>query len=169
MRSKKWKYIVTLLAVLLLGVMTVEAGLSFIGSVQVAGGSVHATGSIAGFGNGDVNVTLNVKGSGLEATCYNKGGKDAPGQNPVNIDQSTTIGLDKKDADSNGRYNFNLDTDLVPTAEQACPNGNWKLLNLKGHLVVTITAAYTDGSGAVSQIFDCDIDELAGTFTCTQR
>ena len=69
--------------VLILGVLSSEAGLSFIGSVRVGSGSVTASGQIGGFDNTqNTQVSMNVTGNNLSAQCVNKGGKAARGQNP---------------------------------------------------------------------------------------
>lgn len=170
MRYNRLKVLVALLAIVLLGVMQVEAGLSFIGSVQVAGGSVIASGSVAGFGNtndGVVTVNLSVTGTNLQATCFNKGGHAAPGQNLVTVNVGTS---QTGKVDSNGRYNFTdgnaLHVEILPTTEEAgCPNGNWYVKYLTGTLSVVVTA--TDQSTTpwttVSQSFTCSVvnDQLA--------
>jgi hypothetical protein len=166
MRYSRLKVFVALLAVVLLGVMQVEAGLSFIGSVQVAGGSVNASGSIAGFGqaDGEVTVTLTVSGSG-DAICINNGQNEVPGHSNIPI-SVVMQGPAEVDAASNGRYNFALTAHFLPDPDAAgCPNAkNWTLKIVNGTLSVTVSA--TDGVAHIEQSFTCDIVDSTSVTNC---
>jgi hypothetical protein len=93
--------------------------------------SVTATGDSSGLGNQPAIATLEVQGT-VTYTCQNKGGAEAPGQNPV---PATSTGTqDLGNSDHNGRGVLNITVSLSPLAEVSgkvagCPNGNWKGIN----------------------------------------
>ncbi len=158
-----------LVIVLLVGVMTANAGLSFIGGASVRFGSVVGTVTIAGFGNDteSVTVNMNVQGSGLTAYCRNKGGNEAPGQNPISVNAYTTsapIAPVK-----NGKATVDMRVEVLPTAEQAgCPNKNWSVVDLTGTLYVTFTAVdnSVNPPATISQTLVCNINQRNATITC---
>lgn len=95
-------------------------------SVVDNGLTATATGTLAGLGNGNVIVTLSFPNATGTTLCTNKGGTQAPGQNPaapVSVSGSQLI-TDVK----NGTLSFVVTTlpPPNPTSEAAgCPNGNW--------------------------------------------
>src|SRR5688500_14120948 len=105
---------------LITGILSAYAGLSFIGSASVSYGSVHGQVKAAGFGNSLVNGQMSVTGSNLTAWCTNNGGNQAPGQNPVSVglsQQATSI------TNNNGNVTFDFGVSILPTVEVAgCPN-----------------------------------------------
>jgi hypothetical protein len=81
-----------------------------------------------GLGNCDLTVTLSVDKAGTATTCTNKGGNQAPGQNPgdVTVAGVTTVPATEID---NGNLCVTVVTGAPPnptTAEAGCPSGNWK-------------------------------------------
>jgi hypothetical protein len=153
---KHKKLIVAIIALtLVIGVLVAEAGVSFIGSASVGGGSVVASGKAAGCGNENCDrVEMDIVGYGLTAWCQNNGGKIAPGRNTVSVDVSASATFF---ADANGQFPFNLRQEILPTAEEAnCPNGNWDVIDLTGPLSVTLNLFETDVvPPADTQVFSC--------------
>jgi len=90
------------------------------------GTTLSSTGKLTGLGNGDIVVTLTATGT-PSATCTNKGGNQAPGQNPATV---TTSGGEAIPAGAikNGTVTYNVSTaaPAQPTPQAAgCPSGNW--------------------------------------------
>lgn len=84
------------------------------------------SGKLTGLGNGDVFVSLSASGTPT-ATCTNKGGAQAPGQNPATVNVTGGQSIPEEEI-KNGTVNFSVTTSppAQPTAQQAgCPNGNW--------------------------------------------
>ena len=95
-------------------------------SVVDNGLTATATGSITGLGNGDVIVTLSFPDATGTTICSNKGGNQAPGQNPAT--PAATSGSAFIDDPKNGNLSFTVTTapPTNPTPQAAgCPNGNW--------------------------------------------
>jgi hypothetical protein len=95
-------------------------------SVVDNGLTATATGSLAGLGNGNVIVTLSFPNATGSTVCSNKGGTQAPGQNPAA--PAAVSGSQLITDVKNGTLSFVVTTlpPANPTSEAAgCPNGNW--------------------------------------------
>jgi len=89
--------------------------------------SVTVTGDISGLGNQPAVATVTVNGT-VTYTCQNKGGAEAPGQNPVPA--TGTGSQDLGNSNHNGRGTLAITVSLdtpAPTVSgkvAGCPNGN---------------------------------------------
>lgn len=106
--------------------------------------SATASGEASGLGNQPAIATLDVEGF-VMYTCVNKGGNEAPGQNPVPASGTGSQDLGNSDHNGRGEFSFTVTLD-EPAAEVSgkvagCPNGNWKGINpvSSGILSATLT------------------------------
>jgi hypothetical protein len=87
---------------------------------------LECTAEIAGLGQQQVVGTIDAPGAqAVNNTCTNKGGTEAPGQNPA-VDFTAT-GSAVGHVDKNGRAFIDATTDSPSVSAKAagCPNGNW--------------------------------------------
>jgi hypothetical protein len=158
---------ILLVVLIVSAVFMANAGLHFVGSVRLSGGSLSAEVDIAGFGNDTdtVTVTLTVWGSGLTALCQNRGGNIAPGRNPVDVNVSASQAVS---ADRNGRASTGFHVELLPSPREAgCPNGNWRVVDLQGMLHVNLFAFNASNGDSDSLDFVCHIDGSLSSIQCS--
>ena len=121
---------VSLLALLVLSAAdAMAANLHFVGRPTAAadGETVVVTGKVAGLGNEDITVTVEVDGE-VAVFCVSPGGNRAPGQNkePFTAVDFQTFTPSAK----NGQFTFTIEVDLADAIQAAvdaheCPNRNW--------------------------------------------
>jgi hypothetical protein len=109
------------------------------------------TGDGSGFGNQPAVATLTVNAL-VTYTCQNKGGGQAPGQNPV--PESSSGSQDLGNADHNGRGIINLTVSFAPAATVpgksiGCPNGNWIGVDPVSAGITSATLTITQGGKAI--------------------
>lgn len=159
--KRKITSLITALFAAILITSTVFAGSIRFSNVTFQLGSLIANGTLTGIGNDDVKVVLEASGF-PEVTCTNKGGNQAPGQNPPKVSASgeqvikAYLNLSK-----NGRSPFDVETIdpvYVDALEYGCPNANW-----------TATIDFIYWTDATIRILDLYTgEELASqNYTCT--
>jgi hypothetical protein len=114
--------------------------------------SVTATGEASGLGNQPAIATLDVEGT-VTYTCRNKGGAEAPGQNPVPATGTGTQDLGNSDHNGRGVLSITVSLD-EPAPEIAgkvagCPNGNWKGVNPVSSGITSATLTIEQGGQVI--------------------
>ena len=106
------------------------ANLHFVGrpTATADGDTVVVSGKVAGLGNEDITVTVEVDGE-VVVFCINPGRNDPPGQNkePFTAVESQTF----VPSEDNGQFTFTIVVDLAAAIQAAvdaheCPNPNWE-------------------------------------------
>ncbi len=93
------------------------------------GTQLQCTAELAGLGNETVVALLEApNATATDLLCENKGGNQAPGQNPAV--PSTATGTQTIKQPKNGRASIDLSTDVpsISAKDAGCPNGNWKVI-----------------------------------------
>ena len=126
----------------------------------ISSGQATCSASLAGLGNQDVDLTLDVGGVAT-FNCVSPGGNASPGQNKVPF-SGTNVQTIPGSAIKNGNLSFSITSPNQPptaTAQQAgCPNPNWTT-SLASATVTSITLTIQQGGAT---LFTCT---ASGTFT----
>ena len=135
---------------------------------------VTCSGTLAGLGNEDLNLHLEVAGSAVYQ-CQNGGGNIAPGQNKVLVGPSSSDTAIPASAIKNGNLRFTTNpatlsaSPTVSSAVAGCPNPNWTGVNP----ALTLTSITLDIFQPVTtRIFHCTASDPNGltspvTLSCT--
>jgi hypothetical protein len=121
--------------------------------------SVTATGDSSGLGNQPAIATLTVEGT-VTYTCRNKGGAEAPGQNPVPATGTGTQDLGNSDHNGRGVLNITVSLDapapVVNGKVAGCPNGNWSGVNPVSSGITSATLTIDQGGATIfgPEIYD---------------
>src|SRR5256885_17267904 len=128
--------------------------------------STTCTATLAGLGNGDLNITTTVSGFAVYQ-CQNGGGNTAPGQNRVLVGPSTTPTNISGNEVKNGNLSFTTNSaDLaaassVSGSAAGCPNSNWTGVNPT--LTVTSITLKISQSGPLFTCTASNPNGLSGT------
>lgn len=172
--------IALLMAIFLVTATTVAfAGkMHFTSSPQIGLGSLTVEGDLAGIGGGQ-GALVTVTGTATAdviAMCENRGGNQAPGQNPLvaRTTSSDTFGP----VEDNGKVHVvleipdpTLDDVIGPVSKKdaGCPNGNWSVIGLDSSSIdwvfLNITATSPTNPTYVLE-GPCDTNLNAGTISC---
>jgi hypothetical protein len=125
--------------------------------------STTCSASLAGLGNGDLNITTTVNGFAVYQ-CQNAGGNIAPGQNKVLVGPATAPTTIPGNQIKNGNVTFTTNPAVltapstVSGSEAGCPNPNWTGVNP----TLTVTSIrLTIAQGGVT-LFDCSASNPSG-------
>lgn len=118
--------------------------------------STTCTGSLAGLGNGDVDLNTTVSGFAVYQ-CSNQGGNVAPGQNKVLVGPVTAPTHIPGNEIKNGNLSFTTNPAVlsapgtVTGAQAGCPNPNWTGVNP----TLTVTSITLTISQGGTLLFTC--------------
>jgi hypothetical protein len=133
--------------------------------------STTCTGSLAGLGNGDVDLVTTVSGFAVYQ-CQNQGGNIAPGQNKVLVGPVTAPTHIPGTEIKNGNLTFLTNPAVltapttVTAAAAGCPNANWTGVNPT--LTVTdITLTISQGGVLLFTCTASNSNGLSGTVPLT--
>ena len=151
------------LAITLLAVTAGIAGNMHFSGGGVSRSSVIFEGVLVGIGSDVAEVLVTADGF-VTATCTNRGGKDAPGRNLIEVAVSAS---DIFEVEDNGRADINLIVDdptlsdifPSPTPKTAgCPNGKWTVSGIEEVFITDVTVEAIDVINGVTEdtlFFDC--------------
>ena len=133
------------------------ANLHFVGrpTATTDADTVVVTGKVAGLGNEDITVTVEVDGE-VVVLCINPGGNEPPGQNkePFTAVESQTF----VPSAANGQFTFQIVVDIAAAVQAAvdaheCPNPNWE--KEAGDVTLdSATVTVTQGRRTISRTID---------------
>jgi len=131
-------------------------------SVSGATATTTCSATLAGLGNGDVDISLTVAGSAVYQ-CQNGGGNTAPGQNKVLVGPVTAPTHIPGNEIKNGNLSFTTNPAVltapstVTGAAAGCPNPNWTGVNP----ILTVTSIVLDISQG-GLLFHCTASDPNG-------
>jgi hypothetical protein len=132
--------------------MALAANIHFIDGLTCndEGTTLQVCGKVAGLGNQPLQITVTADAT-IVATCTNKGGNAAPGQNKVTKRATGTVTISPTQFDKNGNVTFCVSTDelTVSAKEAGCPNNNWEA-NPTDVAFTNVVVTATQGTRTIS-------------------
>jgi hypothetical protein len=117
---------------------------------------LHAEGTLVGLGSTDSTVVIEATGVPVVA-CTNKGGNQAPGQNPPNVTTSGEQQIGITQITKNGSAQIDVTTELpsvhLPGSQMGCPNDNWTASIVGIQFTNATVSVFQGGALALQQSF----------------
>ena len=142
------------------------ASLAYAASVHLKGGAnaepeffdlglaLQASGALSGLGRDNILIQLDATAD-VTSTCTNKGGNQAPGQNPSEVDITGAVSIPASEV-KNGNLSFSVVTEPPVTpipGAPGCPNKNWR--QDITDLAFTSATITVEQGGDVVLVVDC--------------
>ena len=134
-----------------------------ISSSSASSKSTTCTATLAGLGNGDLNITTTVRGFAVYQ-CQNAGGNIAPGQNRVLVGPVTAPTTIPSGSIKNGSVTFTTNPAVltapstVSGSQAGCPNPNWTGVNP----TLTVTSIELSIAQGGTTLFNCSASNPSG-------
>jgi hypothetical protein len=171
--NKKLSTILAVFLILMLTTSTVGAA----GAIKLSGafglGSLTFNGYATGLGGYRDGVTIVLTGTGIPVvTCTNKGGNQAPGQNPPKVTADGSQFIGPQSIDKKGKAPVGVETEdpILTGTQGGCPNDNWTATVEFIYWTDATLTAIDNTSGAVvaTQNYTCVTTRNPDSVSCTQ-
>lgn len=117
---------------------------------------LHADGRLVGLGSTDSTVVIEATGIPV-VTCTNKGGNQAPGQNPPNVTTSGEQQIGITQITKNGSAEIDVTTEIpgvsLPGSQMGCPNDNWTAAIVGIQFTNATVSVFQNGELTVQQSY----------------